>query len=159
MMDRDRIIAEIRELAAKPGGEIARERLRAWMSNENPEVRHAVYGLLRGHSVHVSPALDRDECFRFFQDHLSRALKAAGGSNSALTRHGAAWEIAGWMAGLFRQQSGDKEVLVRLRDWIESMYLNGSADDRETLVNGALEHLFEDSKIRKFFSGWKKDPV
>lgn len=157
-MDRERTIAEIGRLTEGPPCVLPRDKLRAWMNSGDVEIQGAVYVLLRDarHKVTVAPLLRGDEYEPFYRGYLERVIREG---SSSLTRHGAGYEIVKWMTSLSDDASTPKSALQGIRDWLASIYLNGSSEERQVLINGVLEHLFERQDIRKLFSDWKRDPV
>lgn len=48
-------------------------------------------------------------------------------------------------------------VLKDIRELLAALYKHGNEDVRLAIINGALEHLFEDEEIKKEFADWKND--
>ncbi|NMO17819.1 hypothetical protein HPC49_16710 [Pyxidicoccus fallax] len=164
MSDRHQSLTELEDLirsARETSLEISRDQLRQWMSSPDLEVQGATYLLLRESmkSLRITPPLDADEHLRFRRDYLERCIREGGEGPWSDSRYEAAWEIAGWMASVFDDPATARKVLVGLRDWLATIYREGSPVVRDALVNGTLEHLFERPKIRRFFNDWRNDPL
>lgn len=163
-MSDDVVTREIEELIhlAKVGPvRVSRDKLHSWMRSSDLEVVGAAYVLLTeaGPKLRVEPELESGEVVLFCRRYLERCMKEGGEGPWSLTRHGAGWELAHWIAQLADNPATPRDAILELRDWIASLYRNGSREDRDVLVNAVLEHLFERAELRRLFESWKTDPI
>jgi hypothetical protein len=67
-------------------------------------------------------------------------------------------EFLGWFAFLWDDPAVSLSVLSEAKNQFRKLYLDGDMDVRLAVVQGVLEHLFENSSVREFFSDWLNDP-
>ncbi len=68
-------------------------------------------------------------------------------------------EFLGWFAYLWDDPSVERSVLSDIKDHLRKLYLEGDSDVRLALVQGTLEHLFENASVRHFFADWLDNPT
>lgn len=76
----------------------------------------------------------------------------------AHNRYEAAWEFASWFRALWKDKGVERRTFETLKTFLSDIYLNGDDAIRRCIVDGALEHMFENRDITKYFESWKKDP-
>jgi hypothetical protein len=60
--------------------------------------------------------------------------------------------VSYWDEGL------DERYFVSMKSLLGRLYLEGSSDLQQTIVQAIIEHLFEKEPIRTFFTDWRDDP-
>jgi hypothetical protein len=151
--------AEVRDIEALRGSapqQVDSQRVMSWMKSDDLEVQGAVFVLLRdsGATHPPQPAISETTIVSFFMDYLGRVLEE--GSES-LTRHGAGYEVVRWLLSSLGEK--DFERTRSIVTWLGELYKASSSSTRNVIVNGALEHLFEDRRVRRLFQHWRSDPV
>ena len=63
-----------------------------------------------------------------------------------------------WFGGLWDDPSIAKSALSEIKDQLRKLYLEGDSDVRLALIQGTLEHLFENASVCEFFADWLSDP-
>ena len=159
MSERDDLKATLTALAVN-GGEVSRSRLLSWMRHDDLEVQGQVYELLRDRRklLRVVPPLDEREYRTFYRTHMVAVMGAELEPLSDLNNFAPAWDIAGWLRSLVDDSAVTPKTLDEFVDWLAAVYISSSPKVRTVLVTGALEHLFEDRRIRKLFAAWKSHP-
>lgn len=137
------------------------EQLREWMHRPEIEVQAAIYDLVTSAErlKKVVPDMKFEDHLAFMPSFLSRCIIEDPDSEIALSRWEAAMELMGWFGSLWDNSSVNKSVLSGVKDQIRKLYLQGDADVRKAVVQGTLEHLFENASIRDFFADWLDDPT
>jgi hypothetical protein len=154
------IFARILALCEAPDTErLPRDVLASWMASSDIEVQGAAYALLKkvGHALKVVPPPAPEDIDAFFLAYLARCMGEDVHGEWTHSRHEAGWEVAGWMAAL--ADAVDQPRLLQLRAWLADLYERGSPEERDALVNAALEHIFERPSLRRLFRDWKDHPV
>lgn len=153
----DRVIALVQDPRAQA---ISAELVRSWMRHPDIEVQGAAYQLLRkiGDAPVVVPSVPTDERIAFYRAYLERCFDEDVEGGWTYSRYSTCWEVAGWIAALFEDAVANGSLLSELKEWLASRYLNGTVDERDALLNGTLEHLFERPEIRDYFRDWSTTP-
>lgn len=136
------------------------ELLRRWMRRPEIEVQSAIYDLLTSATAgKLVPNLTFEDYVFFKPRFFSRCIVENPSSDVALSRWEAATEFLGWFAYLWDDPSVDESLLSEAKDQLRKLYLEGSVDARKALIQGTLEHLFENASVRNFFADWLNDPT
>jgi hypothetical protein len=160
-MNKEDIFDKVIELVQHPSGKtVSADEVQSWMRHPDIEVQGAAYQLLRklGDVPVIVPSVAANDRVAFFRAYLERCFREDAEGDWTYSRYSTCWEIAGWMAALFENLAENSGVVAGLKDWLASAYLNGTVDERDALLNGALEHLFERPAIRGYFSDWASKP-
>jgi hypothetical protein len=155
------ILDRVVNLVQHPLGEsVSVDEVRSWMQHPDVEVQGAAYQLLRklGDAPVIVPVIPADERTAFYRAYLERCFREDVEGEWTYSRYSTCWEIAAWMATLFANPAVNSAVLTGLKEWLAERYLNGTNDERDALLNGTLEHLFERPEIREYFRDWCTDP-
>lgn len=162
----DRDLAEIESAMKVPedgsaGAAIARDDVMRWMRIEDIHALGAVHALIhdRWHYTRIDPYLTFEDYRSFNLRYFERCIRENPDSEWADTRYSAGWGLVGWFKGLWKDKSTPSTVLAELRDWLRVLYVGGGEEIQECLITAVFEHLFDDRKIRKFFSRWADDPA
>jgi hypothetical protein len=137
------------------------ELLREWMRRPEIEIQAAIYDLLTGseRAKKLVPDLTFEDYIAFKPRFFSRCIITDPDSELTLSRWEAAMEFLGWFAYLWDDPLVDESVLSDAKAQLRDLYLAGDANVRTALVQGTLEHLFENSSVREFFADWLNDPT
>jgi hypothetical protein len=140
---------------------IAKPLVLDWMKSDDMEVLGALQTFLSKARFldRVKPGMSRDELSEFALHYYGRCLRENQEGEWALGRYGAAWDIASWFRGLWSRGVDEIGLVERIKSWLGELYVQSDADVRRCIVDGALEHMFEERAIRAFFADWKKDPT
>src|SRR5713226_4791810 len=127
------------------------------MQDPDLETRALVYELTDRHWSRISPELSMNEQCSFMSRYLLDCL-AANRQDEEHVHSGfeAAWELASWLKHL-RTLEGTEKVIERVVRDLELLYRRSDPETRNRIETGAVEHVLEDRKLRKFFSNWQDD--
>jgi len=67
--------------------------------------------------------------------------------------------LASWFGRLWDAREKNKRELAEIKEWLAKTYKAVDEVVKRCIVDGTLEHLFEDRKIARYFSDWQEDPV
>jgi hypothetical protein len=155
------IMQKLGSLGGREGDTIPAERLREWMHRSEIEVQAAVYDLVMNSErvKRVVPYLTFEDYRVFIPKFLGRCIVENPPTDLTLSRWEAAYEFMRWFGGLWDDPSIDKSALSEAKDQLRELYLEGDPDVRLALIQGTLEHLFENASVREFFADWLDDPT
>lgn len=139
---------------------VAKARVDAWMQSSDIEVLGALYAFLTNENLtRVTPPLTQLEMWNFCERYLERCLREDPKGQWAHSRYAAAWDIASLIGKLWANRAADRSALLRSRDWLARVYGDSESSVKEAIVNGTMEHLFENRNIKSLFEAWRDDPV
>jgi hypothetical protein len=159
MSQRDNV-SEIVDKLGSEGDTIPVERLRDWMRRPEIEVQAAIYDLVTNSErvKKVVPDLTFEDYLAFMPAFFSRCIIENPNTELTLSRWEAAMEFMGWFGNLWDNSSVHKSVLSEAKGQLRKLYQEGDSDVRLALIQGTLEHLFENASVREFFADWLSDP-
>lgn len=137
---------------------ISKNQIKIWMDSPDIEVLGALYAFIskRQNWDKINPSLSKEEWISFVLNYFDRCLMEDVDGEWAHGRYPAAWEVASWFCALWKSDD-DRELLHEIKEWLGTLYKNGNIELRRSLIDGALEHMFEKKSIRRFFADWKQD--
>ena len=137
---------------------ISRSDVGRWMADSDLETRALVYELTDKGWSRISPEPSMAEQCSFMSAYLLECIEV-NESDQEYVHSGfeAAWELAAWLKHLAAMEDTEKVITGVVRD-LEKLYRLSDAKSRNRIETGAVEHILEDSRLRKFFSHWKDDP-
>lgn len=155
------ILGKLNSLGGRKGDIIPVELLRAWMRRPEIEVQAAIYDLLTSSErvKKLVPDVTFEDYVIFKPRFFSQCIIENPDSEVTLSRWEAAMEFLGWFGYLWDDPSVDRSVLTEAKDQLRKLYLEGDSDVRLALIQGTLEHLFENASVRDFFADWLNDPI
>lgn len=70
------------------------------------------------------------------------------------SRWSATHELSNWFAWLWKQYPNDRSEVEKIKNKIKLLYLNGDQNLRKAILQGILEHIFENAAVVEMFSDW-----
>jgi hypothetical protein len=155
----DEIASEL--LSSEAKDIIAADRVRGWMKSDDIEALGATFSLLHNpeHYSRINPPLKFEDYRRFHLRYYERCLNENPVGVWSDSRYLAAHSLVAWFNGLWNDNTVPREALTELKSLLERLYREGDKDLRCAIITGALEHLFENREVLKFFRDWKTDSV
>lgn len=137
-----------------PGAEIL-----AAMRADDTEVAGAVYDIVTNDELRkrIDPPVSAIELERGIVGYLERCILTDPKGEWTLTRYGAAWEAQRYILELWDSGNGNSDSFVKWKKWMEKLYRAGDEEIKRAIVDGILEHLFEEKGLRDLFADWKVD--
>lgn len=123
------------------------------------ELAGAVYDIVTSDGLRkrIDPPLTDEEFEKFAVEYLEHCILTDPKGEWTLTRYSAAWEAQGYMLDLWENEGGSSGSFKKWKKWTEKLYRAGDEAIRRAVVDGILEHLFEEKGVREFFADWKAD--
>ena len=136
------------------------EQIREWMGRPEIEVQAAVFDLVMSAErvKKVVPYLTFEDYRVFIPKFLGRCIVENPNTELTLSRWEAASEFMAWFGHLWDDPSVAKSAFFEIKDQLRKLYLEGDSDVRLALIQGTLEHLFENASVRELFADWLSDP-
>jgi hypothetical protein len=139
-------------------GIIAKEQVLAWMQEKDLELRGAVYELTSKAWNRIQPEPTMEEQCNFMLQYLLDCIRENNHETEwSHTGFEAAWELASWFKHLNKLPEAEG-VIINAAQKLTAMYRAGDDDLKNRIATGALEHIFEVKKLRKYFDEWRSDP-
>lgn len=130
----------------------------AWMQSEELRVLGAVYVLTDKAWGRIQPTLAGDTICAFILRYYIRCIVEGPQSEDfVLSRYEAANTMAEWIKHLCNKRPETDTLLQQVAATLRTAYLNGQEEIKECLVNGVLEHVFEERDLVALFEDWKWD--
>ena len=154
-------IIEVLDFRAHPEP-LKKKRLRAWFESQEPNVIGAATEAVLRHGEYINPPLTRREVGDLLMTNFDVSLDNRGEKVSAYAYncHEAAKEFYGWVIAahdaLLDREA--EECLSVAKEFLELRYRAGDEGQRNCLIAGALEHIFEVDGVRDRFHDWRDDP-
>jgi len=155
------ILSELNSQAEHEGDTIPVARLREWMQRPEIEVQAAIYNLLTSPErvEKLVPDLTFEDYVVFNPKFFSRCIMEDPAGEFTLSRWEAAMEFLVFFSHLWDDPSVERSVLSEVKEQLQRLYLEGDSGVRLALIQGTLEHLFENASVREFFADWLNDPI
>ena len=157
-MDKDFLFAIAKDEERE--GSIPKVDIVEGISGDDPELAGAVYDIITTDRLkkRIEPPLADEELENLLIRYFERCILTDPKGEWTLTRYGAAWEAQGCMLNLWDSEGGSSKSFARWKKSLEKLYRAGDEGIKRALVDGILEHLFEEKGVRQFFADWKTDP-
>jgi hypothetical protein len=137
---------------------IKKRHLIDWFSSDDPNVIAAAVDAVLMHSDWISPRLTNADILELLQKNLALNLF----TRKAPTPYGHSCYEAGralfmWVTQVAVAGGTHPELLPRLSSFLSGLYLSAPDEQRNCIINGVLEHLFESDVIRQHFEHWQDE--
>ena len=134
----------------------------AWMRSEDMDLMGAAYQVLTSATSLVGGYLEPSDVDEFLLRYLIMGMEGAGqvdtGMVFEMVPYLAANTLAEWYVRLRSEgRPKDNETLRRVRDELARVCTEGSQDQCQRVINGALEHILETPLCRADFNDWLED--
>jgi hypothetical protein len=156
-MDRDFLFAIASDEDQE--GRISKADIVAGILSDDTELAGAIYDIVTTDKLRkrIEPPLTDEELGNLEMRYFERCILTDPKGEWTLTRYSAAWEAQRCMLDLWDSKGGDSQPFVKWKKWMENLYRVGEEAIKRAVVDGILEHLFEEKGLRKFFADWKAD--
>jgi hypothetical protein len=141
-------------------GSIVKADVIAGIRSNDTELAGAIYDIVTTDRLRkrIDPPLTNEELDNLVTGYFERCLLTDPKGEWTLTRYSAAWEVKDCILETWESEGGSSESFVRWKEWMEKLYRAGDEGIRRAIVDGILEHLFEERELRQFFADWQADP-
>jgi hypothetical protein len=131
-----------------------------WMNSSDIEVLGAVEAILMDPQLYdrIKPQPPDEVVFDFLLNYYRRCILEDPQGEWCLSRYIAAHSLKSWFMALWAHRQVYQATIDRIKMMLADLYRHGDNEVKDAVVNGALEHLFEDPSVAKYFSDWANDP-
>jgi len=139
------------------GDRVSWEEVSSWARSGNADLMGAAFQALMSRT----DIIDGVEGDRFIVTYLIFIIEGRGGSAEIfqLPPYIAAHEIARVYKHWHEHASPPDDNLKYIRNELSRLYASGDEKQRRRVVDGALEHIFEEASCRPDFEDWKDSPL
>jgi len=140
-------------------------KLQQFMKSSNIEVRGAVAELITNPRIYklVNPKLDFQDYYLFLFNYYIDCMQNNYDGDWSHSPYLAAYALKDLIISIWDDNQRTKEQRINLhkdiKKRLEKLSLEADQSFKITLINGLFEHLFEDTKILKYFSDWKNKDI
>ena len=138
---------------------VALSDIQRWIESSDIETLGFTHSLLSDTRIRVEPPISIAEYVRFTKKYYERCLRENPDGEWSSPSYIAGGELVNIFASLWRDALVPRSVLEDLKVWLGQLYREGDSNLRNCIVQGTLEHLFEQKPIREFFADWVNDEV
>jgi hypothetical protein len=142
------------------GERMSWEEVRSWAGSGDVELMGAAFQALRS-GDQIDGDIDGVEADRILVTYLILVVEDRGVAAEIfqMPPYVAAHELAHFYKDWRGRASPPDDGLKHIRGELSRMYLSGDERQRRRVVDGVLEHIFEDPSCLADFERWRDDPV
>jgi hypothetical protein len=139
---------------------VPKSRVHEWMRCPDLEVRGALYSMICNseHASYVTPALEFDDYYSFVLDYLEQCIEQNPDGEWADSRYIAGHQLVAWIVDFWSNKEVPRTKIAEIKRRLGDLYRRGDDDVRDGVLNGVLEHLFENRQLSNYFKDWEGDP-
>jgi hypothetical protein len=131
------------------------DQVKCWMQSPDIEVLGFTDAMIHDGRFRIEPPLAVADYVAWVKHYCGRCFRENPGGDWSDSSYSAGWELVGIFTKLWDDDSVPREFLCDLKAWLAALYEGGDQRLRTCIVNATLEHLFERTPIRKYFSDWR----
>jgi hypothetical protein len=142
------------------GERMSWEEVRSWARSGDVELMGAAFDALESSEL-IDGDIDGVEADRFLITYLVLVMEDRGVASEVfeMPPYIAGHELAHLYKHWRGRESPPDDGLKHIRGELSRLYLSGDEKQRRRVVDGVLEHIFEDPSCRADFELWRDDPV
>jgi hypothetical protein len=141
--------------------EIPKSRVLEWMRSPDLQVRGALYTIIADaeRAKHIRPPLQFEDYYGFVLEYLEQCIKENPDGEWSDSRYLAGHALVAWIFDFWNNEAVPRAKLTEIKHRLADLYRRGDKGVRDAVVNGVLEHLFENRQLATYFGDWRNDPV
>lgn len=155
-------LKQIESVFGNPKAVVSKEQVDHWKQSVNIEVLGAVAELLLNKKLYklIEPKPTVNDYYPFLYQFYTQCMKNDCEGEWCPSRYIAAYELRNFIEGIWNNKSnGIEKIKKNFKHRISDFCINADEDLKDVIINGLLEHLFENNEIKVFFFDWKKNVV
>jgi len=140
---------------------VEKTRVLEWMRSPDIEVRGALYSKIRDAAMakRIEPPLQFDDYFNFVVPYFEQCIELDPAGEWSHSRYLAGHEFITWIVDFWNKKEVPREKVAEIKRRLGDLYRRGNEEVRDGVLNGVLEHLFENRQLANYFKEWESDPV
>ncbi len=142
-------------------GHISAEQILEWMKSSDLEIQAIVCELLfdSARMKRVSPRLAFVDYRDFILQYLRQCIFKNPDSEHAESRWEACSTFANWFRLIWQDEELRRIAAPAAKNFASEMCTQSDPEIRRTMIQAALEHMFENPDVRVFFADWATEPA
>ncbi len=150
----------LEELDRSPDLVVPRSTVFTALKSSDLEAAGGAYMLIANPSFskRIQPPLTKDDYVQFVMEYFERCFPEHPVGDYSHSSYIAGADFVRWFMHFWNESDAKRAVPTVFKDWLRRLYLSGDEHLKDVLVNGILEHLFENRKVLRFFRDWDADP-
>jgi hypothetical protein len=132
--------------------------LRACMNSEDPEMLGIACTVLSEHAECIEGELLPVEVWPFYIRYYEKCIREDPEGEWSDSRYSAAHDLMRWYKYIRNRADVPQHYLDDVRRMLRTVYESGDKTVKRAVIDGALEHLFEDDSIIVEFDEWRTTP-
>jgi hypothetical protein len=136
---------------------IPRNKLIEWMQSDSIDVLGATFIIFDKFANLVESMPEQELVISFYKKYFRRCILEDPKGEFAEGRYLVGYTLTGFYKALRNDKKQPQYLLKEIRDLLATLYKQGSEDVKLAIINGALEHLFEDKEVKNEFADWRND--
>lgn len=151
------LFTKLLEMAEAVNDEIPRAMVREAIGASDLELRGLVFSMIHNHQIRnrIKPSLEMVDFQELHLSYLPDCIKLPIESDWCDSPYLAGHAIVAWFRHLWQQKLENMEYLVVWKHTLANLYIQGDKAVQDVVINGIMEHLFQDDEIRFFFNDWR----
>ena len=155
-------LVEIENIFDSNNNFIQKIQINKWKQSSNREVLGALVELLMDKKYYekITPKLVFEDYYPFLFDYYINCMQEDFDGEWAHSDYIASYELRSFIEGIWNDKQLSEEKKINLRKEIkyklEKLSLKANESFKKVIINGLLEHLFENQEIKNYFKDWKK---
>jgi len=131
------------------------------MLSTDLEVRGALYSMITDseRARRIKPALQFEDYYAFVLDYLEQCIEQGPEGEWVDSRYLAGHQLVAWIVDFWNNKEVPRLRLAEIKHRLAELYKRGDEDVRDAVLNGVLEHLFENRELASYFKDWERDPA
>lgn len=156
---------EIESIFDSNSESINKIQINKWKQSADREVLGALVELLmdKKYYTRIIPKLVFEDYYPFLFDYYIKCMQNDFDGEWTHSSYIAAYELRGFIEGIWNDKQLSEQEKKYLRKEIKNrlgkLCLISERPFKDVLINGLLEHLFENNTIRAYFKAWEKKDI
>lgn len=141
--------------------DVPKSRVLDWMRTTDLEVRGALYSIITDaeRASRIKPPLQFEDYYAFVIEYLEQCIEQGPEGEWADSRYLAGHQLVAWIIDFWNRKAVPRARIAEIKNRLGDLYKRGDEDVRDAVLNGVLEHLFENRQLANYFKDWESDPV
>lgn len=154
------MISELNEVEAAISGsaEVPKGDYLRWARSRNLAIRARAFRLSANSWHRISPEPTMDEQCQVMADYLLACLSADPAPDDFVH---SAFDAGHVLASCLKRWTtipAASDNIAAVGKWLEQLYRESDPQGRNRIETGALEHILEAPRLRRYFDHWSQDP-
>ncbi len=144
---------------------INKTQIDSWKKSSDREVLGALVELLidKKYYTRITPNLVFEDYYPFLFDYYINCMQNDFDGEWAHSKYISSYELRSFIEGIWNDEQLSEEKKIELQKEIKNklkdLCITANPPFKKVMINGLLEHLFDNNRIRTYFKDWKEDNI